>query len=125
MSTFEQVAQEQRKRKRVFARSLFPMDREVGYREMATRIGGEKKGVLHSISQSGLFVRSKDIPQIGTQLAINFFFGQEKIRCEGTVIYRNPTDDGINAQGFGMKFTKMLTKDYEAIKQSVDQFFQM
>lgn len=118
-----QSGTDRRERHRVFARSLFPMDREVSYRAGKTSNFG--KGVLHSISQSGLFVRSARMPELGSDVAMDFFFETQKVRCEGKVIYCNPSDDGLNAQGFGVKFTRMMATDYALIKNAIDSFHQM
>jgi hypothetical protein len=121
MQTYELSREKNlRKANRAFARSMFPMDTVVRYRALGWN--NQQKGVLHSISQGGLYVKSLHIPEIGSQLTLNFIFGRKAIHCQGIVIYRRIDNGDFSTKGFGIKFTRMVTDEYQIIKNTIDEF---
>lgn len=122
MLTFEfNASADLRRHKRILLRSIFHQEVSTRYRNNSGT-GPEKFGSLHSISTYGLFVQTRLFPEVGSNVRLKFSFNGQRIECEGLVIYVNPEDDGLNAQGFGVRFTKMLSKDYDIIRNAIDSY---
>ena len=115
---FNKEKKEYRKNKRLFMRSVRPIETICRFQSLP--VSRPAIGILHSISQSGIFVKSRNMPDIGEPVLVNFDFLNHKIKAVGTVLYKNPEGNPFKAQGFGIKFTRMYDKDHQALIQGIE-----
>ena len=80
-------------------------------------------GTLFSLSQSGLFIKTQNIPEMGSPVLMHFRFCGKKVQCQGQIIYVNRVGDGMRPQGFGVKFTRIIEEDYKTIGNAVETFY--
>ena len=77
-------------------------------------------GKLASISQGGLYITTPRVLKPNSIIFLHFDLGNRKVQCIGKVIYSNPIGNPTRPVGFGVKFTRIVRKDFDAIRRKID-----
>ena len=80
-------------------------------------------GTIQSISQNGMFIISRQIPQRGSHVFLSFPIKNRRVKCQGKVTFTKTEPNGNQPKGFGVRFTQVMDLDFDSIKKALRNSF--
>lgn len=113
-----------RQHKRIVLNNYSPIplnERTVRYHASHDR--NEHDGRILSLSRGGLFVRTSVLPERGSMVFLGFQVGKRRIKCTGKVVYVQDQHQAERAQGFGVRFVRILEDDFRHLNQIIENYY--